>query len=88
MKSAVLALLTALALLAQGPSTLRLQPDQLFKCAPNAKLKQCKGDTGPTSNCDGLFYVDIFTASGTTYKIVGTLANTTDVSGPNWTDVP
>jgi hypothetical protein len=79
--------------LAVGQTVLRLQPDQAFVCAPNAIVRQCAGPNvtapgGLPSDCTGLYHIHVFTASGKTYEITGTIDNTTDTTTAQWTPAP
>lgn len=69
-------------------SQLKLQPDQVFVCAPNATIKVCSGATGANSDCTGLIHVHVFTASGKVYEVTGAIDNLTDTTGTNWAPEP
>lgn len=74
-------------------TVLKLQPDQAFVCAPNAIVRQCSGAPlnsapGLPSDCTGLMHVHVFTASGKTYEITGTIDNLTDTTEPRWSPAP
>lgn len=64
-----------------------VDPNQLK--APRVSVLSCTGDTSPTSNCTGEYYVDVITPAGTELKIVGGLAPGNIVLDPKlWSTVP
>lgn len=77
-----------------GQTTLRLQPNQAFVCAPNATMKVCAGPNvtfpgGLPSDCTGTVHISIFTASGKAYEVTGQIdTDTRDTTGPQWSPAP
>ena len=65
----------------------RIDPDQMK--APTVAVLTCNGATSPTSDCTGLYYVDVVTAAGTELKIIGPVATAGATLDPKvWSVVP
>lgn len=63
----------------------KIAPDQLQ--APRVAVLACHGST-PTSDCAGLYYVDLITPAGTELKIVGAVASGAALDPAIWSLVP
>ncbi len=63
----------------------KIAPGQMK--APRVSVLQCSGSTSSTSDCSGLYYVDVTTAAGTQIKIIGTPA-AAPLDTTHWSVVP